>query len=227
MIALDYKKNSNSFDIPIESHFQPKDIGILAANCFGLRHVTGEEQSSNEARFGFHQGCSLSLSPNQSNFPSTWSNLEDQGVKEKYAALFEKGVDHFIKGSLSWDLLEKIGPIDFSDGKQTKVEVVASLVNSCFFSIVNYRTSLTKDKYCDHVAVDHKMWGLGLGRFPKSNKDSSSIITIPKISIDSLGYSKEELDMFITESSQFNSLQDQITACYRTALIEEIRSKLK
>jgi hypothetical protein len=189
-------------------HFTIEDVQKLSLSGtyhFGLRHVSDRVQLAEDAWEGVKNGCSVNLSfvdGYQYNWP---------GSDETKVEFLEKGVDHFITGSIKYDL----GEISL---RQTTLRQVVHAVNKCCFSILRYDKS--------KKPVDLSSWGDGLGRYAKENIESHRVVMVPVVESHHLGISDAELDQVITTRSQGDQLYSRMVTCYRSAILKTIREKI-
>lgn len=216
---IDESKNSfeNSLARIEELHFNWEDIDKLAKRKLGLRHVSTPEEFEKEFRKGVLNGCSLSITPQESRLQEmnerSWKEITVND-RDAFAEAFEKGVDEFIGQSLTYDKMRGFGT--FMTLGQTRVEEVAILVNTCRFSLIDYEKHIVKP-------TDLDSWGKGLGRYPKDYIHAKRITQITPVKIEDLGFSIQQCKEVITKEFQGNLLCERMIICFRNSLIRTLR----
>lgn len=200
-----------------ELHFSWNDMEKLNKYRIGLRHLSSKEQLITEAKsYGYGSSLNLTMKLTK-NWKETEKKLEtDPLLRTKAVQLFESIINRFILDSLLSDARET--KVMIYPG-QTTLEEVASLVNTCFFSIINYDTN--------NEPCDFDNWGNGLGKFDPAIFFGFQVTPIGSLNKNELGYPQEKFnEIFTKENAHETSIElyEHMTALYRTKLIKTLRS---
>ncbi len=84
-------------------------------------------------------------------------------------------------------------------------------------------TDSSKDDNTIWKPCDFSLWGEGLGRYPKFSVEGKRITLLPFVEEHHLGYSEKDKQKVITSKKMGDEIFDRISACYRTAIIRQIR----